>query len=90
MFAGVALMLLVLIINDTVKMIKQFPQSVHHSLAFHGDVVYIGSWLHIIQWNVATDAVVRLEGFPSLILIFDCPAWFYVDFRLCLWSRLVL
>ena len=51
---------------DTVEMIKQFPEGVDcESLAFHGDVVYIGSYECVIQWNVVTDAVVRLEGYPN-------------------------
>ena len=51
---------------DTVEMIKQFPEGVDcESLAFHGDVVYIGSRGRIIQWNVVTDAVARLKGYPS-------------------------
>jgi hypothetical protein len=52
----------------TVEMIKQFLESVGCcSLTFHGGVVCIGSSGCVIQWNLATDAVVRLEGFPGLI-----------------------
>ncbi len=53
-----------------VELIKQLPNEPHFncfSPSFHGDVVYIGSYMHIIQWNVVTDSVVRLEGYPSLI-----------------------
>ncbi len=51
-------------------MIKQFPEDLSSCfLAFHGDVVYIGSLKCVIQWNVVTDAVVRLEGYPGLSLI---------------------
>ncbi len=51
-----------------VEMIKQFPDDVDcSSLSFHGDVVYIGSWRCVIQWNVVTNTIVRLEGHPGLI-----------------------
>ena len=51
----------------TVEMIKQFPENdTCCSLSFHGDVVYIGSRRCVIQWNVVTDAVVRLKGYPGL------------------------
>ena len=43
----------------------QFPEDIGcGSLSFHGDVVYIGAIDGAIQWNVDTDAVVRLEGYP--------------------------
>ncbi len=55
---------------DPVEMIKQSPENVTYlSLSFHGDVAYIGSYKYTIQWNVVTDAVVRLEGYPGLILL---------------------
>jgi hypothetical protein len=48
-------------------MIKQFPAIVVCiSLTFRGDVVYIGSDACVIQWNVVTDAVVRLVGYAGL------------------------
>ena len=51
---------------NAVEMIKQFPERVDcRSLAFHGDVIYIGSINSIIQWSVGTDAVVRLEEYPA-------------------------
>ncbi len=55
---------------DTVAMIKQLPDKDVYcaSLSFHGDVVYIGSFECIIQWNVGTDIVVSLKGYPRLIL----------------------
>jgi hypothetical protein len=63
----------------TVEMIKQFPEDVGcDSLAVHGDVVYIGSVNCVIQWNVAAETVVRLEGYPNgLILQQFFPAWFH-------------
>ena len=51
----------------TVEMVKQFPAIVVCiSLTFRGDVVYIGSDACVIQWNVVTDAVVRLVGYAGL------------------------
>jgi hypothetical protein len=51
-----------------VEMIKQFPENAHcSSLSFHGDVVYIGLDLCVIQWNIVTDAVVRLDGSNGLL-----------------------
>jgi outer membrane protein assembly factor BamB len=53
---------------DAVEMIKQFPERVScFSLSFHGDSVYIGILRFVVQWNVVTDAVVRLEGYQGLI-----------------------
>jgi hypothetical protein len=62
-------MVLFMMSYDTVEMIKQFPDVDVHcmSLSFHGDVVYIGSSGFVIQWNVVTDTVVKLDGFPGLI-----------------------
>ena len=58
---------IVIIVCDTVEMIKQFPERVENSsLSFQGDVVYIGVMECVIQWNVVTDAVVRLEGYSGL------------------------
>ena len=53
-----------------VEMIKQFPEGYVYCefLSFHGNIVYIGSFMRITQWDVATDAVVRLEGYPGLFL----------------------
>jgi hypothetical protein len=54
--------------HDTVEMIKQFPEYVNcRSLLFHGDVAHIGSGRCVIEWNVVTNAVVRLEEYPGLI-----------------------
>ena len=61
-----------MMVYDAVEMIKQFPERAYcYSLSFHGDVVYIESYRCVIQWNVVTDAVARLEGYPahSLILL---------------------
>ncbi len=71
MFVDAASMLLFMMSFDIVAMVKQFPieSVICCSLAFHGDVVYIGSDECIIQWNVVTDAVVRLKGHPGLILL---------------------
>ena len=54
---------------DTVEMIKQFPNYDFYCdpLSFHGDVVYIGAFGFVVQWNVATDAIGRLEGYPGLV-----------------------
>jgi hypothetical protein len=53
---------------DTVEMIKQYPKGVGcYSFSFCGNIVYIGSDGRVIQWNVVTDAVVRLDGYPGLI-----------------------
>jgi hypothetical protein len=62
-------MLLLMMVIDTVEMIKQFPVEVAFcgSLSFHGDAVYIGNSGCVIRWNVATDAVVRLWGFRGSI-----------------------
>ena len=53
-----------------VEMIKQFLDESFGSvsLLFHGDVVYIGSYQRIIQWNLVTDSVVKLDGYSSLNL----------------------
>ncbi len=51
---------------DVVEMIKQFPENVPcWSLAFHSDVVYIGSTGAVIKWNVVSDKVLRLQGYPD-------------------------
>ncbi len=57
----------------TVEMIKQFADDdvSCHSLSFHGDGVYFGSYCCVIQWNVVTDAVLMLEGYPGLLTCFD-------------------
>ncbi len=68
MFVGVAFILLLVISYDAVEMIQEFPGRAEcESLSFHGDVVYVGSYGRIMQWNVVTDAVVRLGGYASLI-----------------------
>ncbi len=68
MFVGVALMLSFMMSSDTVEMINQFPEHVScFSLSFRGDVVYIDSDRCVIQWNVVTNAVVRIVGYSSLI-----------------------
>ncbi len=55
---------------DAVETIKQFPERVFcYSLSFHGDVIYIGKFGHVIQWNVVTNVAVKLEGYPGLILL---------------------
>jgi hypothetical protein len=54
---------------DTVEMIKQFlggPVDCS-SMLFHADAVYIGIRGCVIQWNIVTDSVVRLEGYPSSV-----------------------
>jgi hypothetical protein len=52
---------------DAVEMIKQFSSRVYcYSLLLSGNVVYIGSNESVIQWNMVTDTVVRLEGYPGL------------------------
>jgi hypothetical protein len=52
---------------DTVAMIKQSPERYDgNSLAIHGDVVYIACRGCVIQWNLATDLVVKHEGYTSL------------------------
>jgi hypothetical protein len=68
--------------SDTVEIMKPFPDK-HvrcSSLLFHGDVVYIGSDKHVIQWNVATDAVVRLDGYSGSIFQCFVPFGFLYDF----------
>ncbi len=63
-------MLVFMMSHGTVEMIKQFPEREFcYSLSFHGDVAYNGSYEYVIQWNIVTDAVVRLEGYPGLIII---------------------
>ncbi len=58
----------------TVAMIKQLPEDAScFSLAFHGDVVYIGSYRRVIQWNVVTDTVVTLKGYPNGLILL--PLW---------------
>ena len=75
--------------TDTVEMIKQYPQEVGcSSLSFHGDDVYIGSYSRIFQWNVTTDTVATLEGYPnSLNQGLFCHIWLYIVVRLYLCSR---
>jgi hypothetical protein len=53
-----------------VEMIKQLPEEDVdcNSLSFHGDNVYIGTY-ECIKWNVVTDTVVRLEGYPDGLLL---------------------
>ncbi len=53
--------------HDTVAVIDQLPDKDIDcvSLSFYGDVVYVGSNRCVIQWNVVTDAVARLEGYPN-------------------------
>ncbi len=52
-------------------MIKQFPEDVGcYSLSFHGDNVFIGSYGCVILWNVVTDAVERLGGYPPRLIYF--------------------
>jgi hypothetical protein len=47
-------------------MIKQYPGNVYcYSLAFHGDLVYVGNYRCGRQWNLVTDAVVRLQGYSG-------------------------
>ena len=70
MFVGVAFTTYLFMMSYvTVEMIKQFPDKIIgcHSLSFHGDVVYIGSLRVILQWNVVTNLVVRLNGSSGLI-----------------------
>ncbi len=68
MFVIITLILEFMMSSDTVEMIKQFEKDVVCcSLSFHGDAVYIGCYMRVIQWTVVTDAVVRLEGYPGLI-----------------------
>ena len=81
MFVGYGSMLSCMISSDTVEMIKQFHEdnAYYSSLLFHGDAVYIGSDSFVIRWNVVTDAVLRLEGYPGLILLpFFIPADFHI------------
>ncbi len=64
--------------SNTVEMIKQFPEDVIcRSLSIHGDVVFIGGIECIIQWNVVTDAVVRLEAYSDglILLRFFTPSF---------------
>ncbi len=68
MFVGVAIVLLFMMGCDTVEMFKQCPEYAGCSaLSFQGDAVYIGSKGDLVQWNVVTDAVVRLKGYSGLI-----------------------
>jgi hypothetical protein len=55
-------------------MIKQYSDRDIDSsaLTFHGDVAYIGSIAHVIKWNVETNAVERLDGYPGLTLVLFC------------------
>ena len=84
----VLLMSLTSLSSDTVEMIKQFPErDTSPSLSFHGDVAYIGDIQCAIQWNVDSDAVVKLEGYPGLIFKHLLPAWLQIFFRSSCWSR---
>ena len=85
----VLLMLLFPMICNAVEMIKQYhdEHAVCRSLSLHGDVVYIGGDRCVIQWNVVTDSVVRLEGYPGLILQHDFLPWLYSSLSFCFWSR---
>ncbi len=70
MFVDIAFMFVFLMSYDTVGMIKQFPERIHcNALSFLGDVVYIGGYARIVQWNIVTDSVLRLEGYPGLNLL---------------------
>ena len=76
MFDGVASMFLFTKRYHIVEMIKKIPLLIHSfSIAFHGDVDYVGSDSCAIQWNILTDAVVWLEEYPDfgLIAAFFCP-----------------
>ncbi len=44
------------------------------TLSFHGDVVYIGGDKCVVHWNVVTNVVQRLEGYPGLIVCHCCTA----------------
>ena len=51
---------------DTVEMIKHFPENLScNGLGIHSAAVYIVSHARIVQWNVATDVVVKLDGYPG-------------------------
>jgi hypothetical protein len=65
-----------LMIFDTVQMIKKFPYEdlFCESLCFNGDVGYIECNTCIIQWNVITDAIAILDGYPGLILHLIFPS----------------
>ena len=64
MFVGVVFMLLFVMSYSLVELIKQTPRRVGCvSLSFHENHVYIGSEGCVLQWNVATDAVVKFEGY---------------------------
>jgi hypothetical protein len=70
MFVCVAFMLLLIMSSHAVKMIKHFSgDGICRSLSFYGDVVYIENNECVVQWNVVTDAVVRLEEYDSLNLL---------------------
>ncbi len=84
MFVGFARVLLCLMSFETVACIKQIPQRVFcNAFSFHGDVVYIASYRYVIQWNMVTDAIVKLVGYSGLLLRHYRLAWLYVVFRVC-------
>jgi hypothetical protein len=62
-----------------VEMVKQFANEVVScsSLLFHGDFVYIGCY-DVCKWNVVTDSIVRLEGYPGLNYSVVLSLIFYV------------
>jgi hypothetical protein len=70
MFVGLVFVLFLMMSSDTVEMIKHFRGEgvVCYSLSFHGDTVYIGGNDGAIQWNVDTDAVAKLLGYPQRLI----------------------
>ncbi len=81
MYVAVAFMLFLAMSSHAVQMINPFPEdNACRSLSFHGDVVYIGSDKCVIRWNVVTDAVLRLEGYDSLI----CSTFTHAVFQMIL------
>ncbi len=71
MFVSAAFMLLFLMRFDTVETIKPFPDEDVGcaSLAFHGDVVFIGDFGCVIQWNVVTGTVMWLDEYPDGLIV---------------------
>ncbi len=54
---------------DIVEMVKQFPDDVNcFALTIYDDVVYFGGYSCVIQWNVVTDSVVRLDGYANRLI----------------------
>ena len=83
MFAGVTPVLIFMMMSfDAVEMVKQLSDKglrACYSLAFHGDVVYIGRGSCILQWNVVADTVSMLIGCPGLIFeAISLPFQFHV------------